>query len=160
MKRARALRLRRSSRGTAWRPSVTLWVMLAIVLASAITCGPTTQGNKLDDPWFQDVEDGPRIDGNLDKAEARWREEIERERVDDDANMRRLMNDPPSAPGDDARITSDQKVTPRAEADELDAQGEEVAEPSFWSTAGKITFAALTVFVTLGMMAAPYLLMI
>ena len=136
--------------------------MLAIVLASAITCGPTTRTN-LDDPWFQDVADGPTIDGDLDKAEARWRKEIERDRVDDDADMRRLMNDPPSAPGDDARMPSDQKSTPRAESDELGnahRQGEEVAEPSFWSTAGKATFAAVTVLVTLGMMAAPYLLMI
>ena len=93
------------------------------------------------------------IDGDLDAAEVRWRKEIAAERWSDDENL--LTDDPPKTPAAYGKVAF--------------AEGAEVGPPAprtFWSrvkagadTAGKATFAVLSVAVTLGIIVAPYLLL-
>jgi hypothetical protein len=127
--------------------------MLLIAVAHLDACTPAARERNVDD-WAND----PRpsmIDGDLDAAEMRWRKEIEASRAGED---RLLTDDPPGAPSSYGKVAS----SDGAEA----AETEDPPPPAtFWGrfkagadTFGKASFAALTVVVTLGMMAAPYLI--
>lgn len=128
-----------------------LAVVFAFLLASA--CGPTS--HRLDDEWG---EAGLQhaITGDNAKDEARWRRELASDPWGDDSHL--LTDDPPKT------------------AEEYRAQSEDVPPldfvgppepPSSWDNMqrsstkfGKVFFSVMTVLVTIGMMAAPYLLMI
>jgi hypothetical protein len=125
-------------------------VALVGVIGLLVACGPTM--HRQDDEWG----DEPMISGDNDKDEARWRRELASDGWDDDSRL--LTDDPPqsvtASQGDDSDIPPLDFVGPPA-------------PPSTWdnmssgsSKFGKVMFSILTVLVTLGMMAAPYLLMI
>lgn len=129
---------------------VVLVGMLACVLA--VACGPTM--HQPDDDW-KALE--PEITGDNDKDEARWRRELESDPWGDDAH---LLTDNPPKTAAEYRAHQDAEVPP------LDFVGPP-EPPSRWdnmqkggTTFGKVMFSVLTVLVTLGMMAAPYLMMI
>ena len=129
---------------------VVLVGMLAVMLAAA--CGPTS--HRHDDEWGADGIMEPEITGDNAKDEERWRRELASDPWGDDG---RLLTDDPPKPA--AAYAADE-VPP------LDFVGPP-EPPSRWDNAqksgtkiGKVLFSLLTVFVTLGMMAAPYLLMI
>ena len=126
---------------------VVLVGMLAVALATA--CGPTS--HRQDHDW-KALE--PEITGDNDLDEARWRRELASDPWGDDSRL--LTDDPPRA----AAEYAEHEVPP------LDFVGPP-EPPSRWDNMqkggtkfGKVMFSLLTVFVTLGMMAAPYLLMI
>lgn len=128
-----------------------LAVVLACLLASA--CGPTS--HRPDDEWGEGGLQ-PEITGDNEKDEARWRRELASDRWDDDSHL--LTDDPPKT-AEEYRAESDD-VPP------LDFVGPP-EPPSSWDNMqkggtkfGKVFFSIMTVLVTLGMMAAPYLLMI
>jgi hypothetical protein len=127
---------------------VVLVGMLAVVLVTA--CGPTSHRNV--DDWDDVMQ--PEITGDNAQDEERWRRELASDPWGKDGGL--LTDDPPKA----AAEYADDTVPP------LDFVGPP-APPSSWDNAqksgtkfGKVLFSILTVFVTLGMMAAPYLLMI
>jgi hypothetical protein len=129
---------------------VVLVGMLACVLA--VACGPTM--HQPDDDW-KALE--PEITGDNDKDEARWRRELESDPWGDDAH---LLTDNPPKTAAEYRAHQDDEVPP------LDFVGPP-EPPSRWdnmqkggTTFGRVMFSVLTVLVTLGMMAAPYLMMI
>lgn len=129
---------------------VVLVGMLACVLA--VACGPTM--HQPDDDW-KALE--PEITGDNDKDEARWRRELESDPWGNDSHL--LTDDPPKTAAE-YRMRHDDEVPP------LDFVGPP-EPPSRWdnmqkggTTFGKVMFSVLTVLVTLGMMAAPYLMMI
>jgi hypothetical protein len=123
--------------------------MLALLVAVAIgvtldtSCGPPPK-QPLEDPFF--AEDAPSpVSSNFDDAETKWRKEVEHQRRGDPDAL--LTDDPPGKPDEYGNVAQEEPKT-------------------FWErvkrnseTWGKITFAAMSVLVTLGMMAAPYLLM-
>ena len=125
-------------------------VRLACVLA--VSCGPTM--HQPDDDW-KALE--PEITGDNEKDEARWRRELESDPWGDDSH---LLTDNPPKTAAEYRAHQDDEVPP------LDFVGPP-EPPSRWdnmqkggTTFGKVMFSVLTVLVTLGMMAAPYLMMI
>jgi hypothetical protein len=129
---------------------VVLVGMLACVLG--VACGPTM--HQPDDDW-RALE--PEITGDNEKDEARWRRELESDPWGDDSHL--LTDDPPKTAAE-YRAHQDGDVPP------LDFVGPP-EPPSRWdnmqksgTTFGKVMFSVLTVLVTLGMMAAPYLMMI
>ena len=130
---------------------VVLVGMLAVAFAAA--CGPTS--HRHGDDW--DDMRNPEITGDNDKDEARWRRELESDPWGDDAH---LLTDNPPKTAAEYRAHQDGEVPP------LDFVGPP-EPPSRWdnmqkggTTFGKVMFSVLTVLVTLGMMAAPYLMMI
>jgi len=134
-------------------------LLVTAAVLQLVACGPGThRRDHFDDAWQRQV-DAIRVDGDLDRAEARWREEIARERTGDD---RLLTDDPPGEPASYGTVASAGESAPDG-----DAQDEAPAPEGFWgsvqagaSSAGKATFAAMTVLVTVGMAVAPYLLML
>lgn len=135
------------------RGATALLLRLGIVIVVMSGCGPTAQPRSQRDSWFDD--DAPSdISPNLDTAEERWRREIENERGTDPL----LTDDPPGAPEDYGKVTSE---------DGYDLLGDQPVPPTtFWgkvkvgaNTVGKASFAAVSVLVALGMMVAPYLLL-
>ena len=129
--------------------AVGLIVASCVVLAA---CGPTKH-HPVDD-WANDDSLEPEISGNNAHDEAHWRQELASDPWGDDAHL--LNEDPPSAaPGEE-----EQDVPPK------DFVGPP-APPTQWektqrqgTIVGRALFSVLTVLVTLGMMAAPYLMMI
>lgn len=135
---------------------IALGAALVFLLGLLGACGPSPQPHARGaDEWG--MADTPHeIDGDFDAAEARWRKEIAAERWSDDEKL--LTDDPPAAPAAYGKVafTEGAEVGPPAP----------LAPRTFWSrvkagadTAGKATFAALSVAVTLGMIVAPYLLL-
>ena len=123
-------------------------VAAAVVTSVLAGCGPmTTQPRH--DPFFDDDAPSP-VAGNFDEAETRWRKDIAAERADDPDAL--LRDDPPAEPEAYGTVAS---------------KGDEPPPPTtFWGkvksgaeAVGKASFAAFSVLVTLGMMAAPYLLL-
>jgi hypothetical protein len=97
------------------------------------------------------------ITGDNAKDEARWRHELDSDPWGDDSSL--LTDDPPQSVTDSQNLDNDD-IPP------LDFVGPP-EPPSTWDNMqkgstkfGRIFFSVMTVFVTLGMMAAPYLLMI
>lgn len=129
-----------------------LLVALVVVLLQGVACGPPRHGS-LDDNWAEEVDAKSEIDGDLDRAEMRWRREIARSRHQDEEDMRLLTDDPPHDPSEYGHVASE-----NGDPDEARRP------PTFWEkfqsrarTFGRATFAFMTVAVTLGIMAAPYL---
>jgi hypothetical protein len=131
-------------------------VVIALIVASCVTlidgCGPTKH-HPVDD-WANDELVEPEITGNNAKDEARWRQELGSDPFADDAHL--IGDDPTRTAAED----EDESAPPK------DFVGPP-APPTKWQNAqksgskvGRVLFSLLTVFVTLGMMAAPYLLMI
>ena len=134
---------------------IVVGVIGLLVLLAA--CGPTT--HRQVDEWGDNKTARPEITGNNIKDEARWRRELDSDPLGDDAHL--LTDDPPLSADDfrdmdqeDANLPPKDFVGPPA-------------PPSRWDTMqsgstkfGKVFFSIMTVLVTLGMMAAPYLLMI
>ncbi len=129
-------------------------VALVGVLGLLVACGPTS--HRHDDEWGEGPADEPMISGDNAKDEARWRRELASDPWDDDSRL--LTDDPPQSA--EAYQGLDEDIPP------LDFVGPP-EPPSTWdnmtkgsSKFGKVMFSIMTVLVTLGMMAAPYLLMI
>ena len=108
-----------------------------------------------DDDWERDSILEPEITGDNEKDEARWRRQLADDPFGDDAHL--LTDDPPGK----ASEYQDEEGAPPP-----DFVGPP-APPTFKermqkrsTTFGKVFFSIMTVFVTLGMMAAPYLMMI
>jgi hypothetical protein len=133
-----------------WSRVVVLIGVIGLVLAAA--CAPTSRRHV--DEWGDDGLLEPEITGDTAKDEARWRRELASDPWGDDARL--LHDDPP----DTAAEYADDAVPP------LDFVGPP-EPPTRWDNmqksgtkVGKVLFSLMTVLVTLGMMAAPYLLMI
>lgn len=116
-------------------------------------CGPTKH-HQVDD-WANDETLEPEISGNNTKDEARWRQELKSDPWGDDAHL--LTDDP--LPG----LIDEEENEPQQPKDFVGPP----APPTGWEGMqkrsgkfGQAFFAVLTVLVTLGMMAAPYLMMI
>lgn len=133
------------------------WVVVVVlgILAGAVACGPTS--HRHGDEWDDDgPTQAPMISGDNAKDEARWRRELASDPWGKDSNL--LTDDPPKSAKDYEDASDD--IPP------LDFVGPP-APPTRWEKVqtgstklGKVFFSIMTVFVTLGMMAAPYLLMI
>jgi hypothetical protein len=128
-------------------------VVLMGVLAGLATCGPTSHHG--DDEWGDAPKTQPMISGNNARDEARWRRELASDPWGDDSDL--LTDDPPKSMSEYA---NDDDIPP------LDFVGPP-EPPSTWdnmqsgsSKVGRVFFSLMTVLVTLGMMAAPYLMMI
>jgi hypothetical protein len=136
-------------------------ILIALGLAVAVGCSGAkgSRGGMLDDEWARNVKTH-EIDGNLDRAEAQWRREIERDRATDMDDLNLLTDNPPKAPESYGKVTSQAGVE-AADGGEAEDDAAAAGDPEgFMSKAGKATVAGLSVALTLGMMAAPYLLMI
>jgi hypothetical protein len=130
-------------------------VVLVGVLGLLVACGPTSHRHP-DDEWGEGASLDPTITGDNAKDEARWRHELASDKWDDDTSL--LTDDPPRSANEYQAL--DEDIPP------LDFVGPP-APPTKWESwqkgstkFGRVMFSVLTVFVTLGMMAAPYLLMI
>jgi hypothetical protein len=124
--------------------------MLGLALVSA--CGPPTHHNS-------DWDDGgvmePQITGDNDKDEARWRRELASDPWGDDGHL--LTDDPPK---NAAEYEPGRDVPPK---DFVGPPAPPTTKEKMQASStklGKLFFSIMTVLVTLGMMAAPYLLMI
>jgi hypothetical protein len=142
----------RAAAGTARRGLGVVAVSVLLVLALVAACAP--QKHREVDDWDRELVMEPEITGDNAKDEARWRRELAGDPWDDDD---RLLTD--DFPGTASEYANDD-IPP------LDFVGPP-EPPSTWDNmqsgggkVGKVIFSLLTVFVTLGMMAAPYLLMI
>lgn len=129
-------------------------VVLIGVLGLLAACGPTS--HRHDDEWGEGPATEPMISGDNDRDEARWRHELASDPWGDDGDL--LTDDPPKSAADYEAMGDD--IPP------LDFVGPP-EPPSSWDNMqksgtkfGKVFFSIMTVLVTLGMMAAPYLLMI
>ena len=129
-------------------------VVLVGMLAGLATCGPTS--HRGGDEWGERPEKEPMISGDNAKDEARWRRELASDPWGEDSDL--LTDDPPKSAKDYEDAADD--IPP------LDFVGPP-APPTKWESMqqsstrfGKVFFSIMTVLVTLGMMAAPYLLMI
>lgn len=132
------------------------FMVLALVVVCWFigACGPTS--HRPDDEWGEGPSKEHMITGDNAQDEARWRHELDDDHWGDDASL--LLDDPPQTAGQYQDIDDD--IPP------LDFVGPP-EPPSTWDNMqkgstkfGRIFFSIMTVFVTLGMMAAPYLLMI
>jgi hypothetical protein len=132
------------------------YIVIGLIAASCLTliagCGPTTPRHV--DDWANDEMMEPEITGNNAKDEARWRQELASDPWGDDANL--LSDDPPSLIAEDEDAIEQPKDFVGPPAPPTKWQNMQKGGTKF----GKVFFSILTVFVTLGMMAAPYLLMI
>jgi len=113
-------------------------------------CGPTVHHGS--DDWDDPKVARPEITGNNDMDEARWRRELASDPWGEDAHL--LTDDPPKTAEEYEQMTAGpQEVGPPAPL---------TGWESFKQGAGKFgkaMFSVFTVLATLGMMAAPYLLM-
>jgi hypothetical protein len=132
-------------------------IVIAFIAAACVAllsgCAPTTKHRQVDD-WAKEERIEPEITGDNARDEARWRQELASDPWGDDAHL--LTDDPPGVAAleeDDDAPPSDFVGPPEPPTKWQNAQ-------KSGSKVGKALFAVLTVFVTLGMMAAPYLMMI
>jgi hypothetical protein len=127
------------------RERVTRFLTAAIIGVVITGCGPPASQPR-HDPFFDD--DSPStINGNLDDAETRWRNEIAGERTTDPDAL--LTDDPPGEPERYGEVAF-QDEAPKTFWGKVKAGAE---------TVGRASFAAMSVLLTLGMMVAPYLLL-
>lgn len=128
-----------------------LGATLLVVLLQGVACGPPPSG-KVNDPWAEDADRQSEIDGDLDRAEMRWRREIARSRHQDEEDMRLLTDDPAQDPSEYGQVVSEN-------GDPAEGSRPLTGWDLFKSRArtfGRATFAFMTVAITLGMMVAPY----
>lgn len=133
---------------------VVIGVCAALALVAA--CGPTS--HRQVDEWGETKTMKPEITGDNAKDEARWRRELAANPMGEDAHL--LTDDSPLTAEDEQLLQDADDLPPK------DFVGPP-APPSTWDNMsrggtkfGKVFFSVMTVLVTLGMMAAPYLLMI
>jgi hypothetical protein len=153
-----------------WRGAA---LLAALVLAGG--CGPGARRAESDE-WLRSVEARTELDGDFEKAEARWRKELGREARPDDGAL--LTDDPPATPaaygsvafketealgGTAARATAEARAGMEAGVARDPAEREATG---FWAgvrrgsdTVGRAGFAVVTVLVVVGMAVAPYLLL-
>ena len=131
-------------------------IVMGILAGLALIAACTPAAHRQVDEWGEDKTMRPEITGNNAKDEERWRRELASDPWGDDAHL--LMDEPPAGAPD---AFDDADDTPPK-----DFVGPP-APPSSWDNMtkgstkfGKVFFSVMTVLVTLGMMAAPYLLMI
>lgn len=109
-----------------------------------------------DDDWDRDSILEPEITGDNAKDEARWRRQLADDPFGDDDHL--LTDDDPSKPiseyQDEEGAPPPDFVGPPAPPTRWEAMQKRS------TTFGKVFFSIMTVVVTLGMMAAPYLMMI
>jgi hypothetical protein len=152
-------------------------------------CGLPQSKKPFQDPFF-DEEDGSNalVSGDMDKDETQWRKELHHQvgpatqndsaktdaaKTDPTQDDPLLKDDPPKAPDQYGTVTShdappkDQVADARHSRDpysvvddDPEADEKDKTPPTFWQSVGRASFAAFTVLITLGMMAAPYLMMI
>lgn len=132
---------------------IVIGLIVALGLALVPACGPSTHRHV--DEWGEDTMKKPEITGDNDKDEERWRRELASDPWGDDGNL--LTDDPPKTASEYAE---------NDDAPPSDFVGPP-APPSTWESMskggtkfGKVLFSVMTVLVTLGMMAAPYLMLI
>ena len=135
---------------------VSLLALLGLIVVFAAGCGPRAhRGAEAEREWASDFARG-ELDGDLDMAEARWRVALADDPWED---TRLLADDPPRNPASYGKV---------AFRDDAGDGVEAVEEPprDFWArvkknadTVGKVSFAAMSVMVTVGMAVAPYLLL-
>ena len=126
----------------------------ALCVALIPACAPTKHRSV--DDWGEETVMEPEITGDNTKDEARWRRQLASDPWGDDGSL--LTDDPPKTAAEyedmaDAEPPSDFVGPP--------------APPTTWENMqksgtkfGKVFFSIMTVLVTLGMMAAPYLMLI
>jgi len=131
-------------------------IVMGLIAASFLTlltgCAPTKH-RQVDD-WAKDERVEPEITGDNAKDEARWRQELASDPWGDDAHL--LTDDPPGL----AALEEEDNAPPPNFVGPPEPPTKWQEAQKSGSKIGKAIFAVLTVFVTLGMMAAPYLLMI
>jgi len=121
------------------------------------------------------------VSGDFDKDEAAWRKQMAHETQHHDKADALLKDDPPKSPEhygnvagtdapqtdasvktdpppNDASVKSDEGDPYARIDDDVDADPDAKKPATFWEKVGRATFAAMTVLLTLGMMAAPYLM--
>ena len=132
---------------------IAVGLLVASCVALTAACGPTK--HRPVDDWANDDSLEPEITGNNARDEARWRQELASDPWGDDAHL--LTEDPPTA------ALADADADPPPPKDFVGPP----APPTKWektqkqgTIVGRALFSVLTVLVTLGMMAAPYLMMI
>jgi hypothetical protein len=132
-------------------------MVIALIAASCLVplagCAPT-QHRQVDD-WAKEERVEPEITGDNARDEARWRQELASDPWGDDAHL--LTDDASGMPSD---LAAEEDVPPRDFVGPPEPPTKWEQTQKSGSKVGKALFAVLTVFVTLGMMAAPYLLMI
>jgi len=126
----------------------------ALGLALVSACTPTAHRHV--DEWAETGELEPEITGDNAKDEARWRQELASDPWGDDGNL--LTDDPPKTAEEYEDITADQPASDFVGPPEPPSSWDKMQKSG--TKFGKVFFSIMTVLVTLGMMAAPYLLMI
>jgi hypothetical protein len=153
-------------------------VALAVFSIVGVMGGCAEPARKpLQDPFFDDEESTSLVSGNMDKDEAEWRKQLHHEtkkatQNDPPQSDPLLKDDPPKSPEHYGSVTNDdtQPKDQVADAkssgdpyatvdDDPEADEKDKAPTTFWQSVGRATFAAFTVLITVGMMAAPYLMM-
>jgi hypothetical protein len=144
-------------------------------------CGLPQSKEPFQDPFFEEDKPNGLMSGDMDKDETEWRKQLHHEtkkatqndatESDPPQSDPLLKDDPPKAPeqygkvanGDAPpkdQVASAKKSDPYAVVDDdPETDEKDQAPPTFWQTVGRAGFAVFTVIMTLGMMAAPYLMM-
>jgi len=131
---------------------VLVGLIVSLWLSTVPGCAPSVQHSA--DDWDSPKITEPEITGDNEKDEARWRRELESDPLGKDGHL--LTDDPPKALNEDEEAGD---IPP----DFMGPPAPLTGWDSFKHGAakfGKLAFSALTVVFTLGMMAAPYLMMI
>jgi hypothetical protein len=140
-------------------------------------CGQPQAKKAFADPFFDEDESNALVSGDMDKDETQWRKELHHQsghatQNDPPQSDPLLKDDPPKAPEHYGKVTNDDTLPkdqvadakssgdPYATVDDDPAADDKDKQPTtFWQSVGRASFAAFTVLITLGMMAAPYLMM-
>lgn len=149
-------------------------IVIALVLVSIVGviggCGGAPARKPLQDPFFDDEGSTDMVSGDFDKDEAAWRKQMAHETRHPDHTDALLKDDPPKSPEhygnvaatdtppSDASVKADEGDPYARIDDDVDADPDAKKPATFWEKVGRATFAAMTVLLTLGMMAAPYLM--
>ena len=150
-------------------------------------CGLPQSKKPFQDPFFDEEESNALVSGDMDKDETEWRKELHHQtghatqndpaktegaKADPTQNDPLLKDDPPKAPEQYGEV-ADHDTPPKDQVgdakhsgdpyavvdDDPEADEKDKSPPTFWQSVGRASFAAFTVLITLGMMAAPYLMM-
>ena len=134
------------------------YIVVALIGALGLTlipaCAP--RAHRHVDEWGEATAMEPEITGNNARDEAHWRQELASDPWGSDGNL--LTDDPPKTAAEYEDMGDDEPPS--------DFVGPP-APPTRWDNMqksgtkfGKVFFSIMTVLVTLGMMAAPYLMLI
>ncbi len=133
---------------------IVVGLILVLGLAQIPACAPSM--HRETDDWDRETILEPDITGDNDKDEARWRRELASDPFGDDGSL--LTDDPAKSASesldDQENAPPPNFVGPPEPPSTMDSMRKR------GNVFGRALFSVLTVVVTLGMMAAPYLLMI